>query len=124
MQLNITGFSEGEVLSLLLTGLTLRKTRLETTIAEIQAQMGAPAIHRGRPAGKTATPAPVKPKGAKRGPMSEEAKARIVAAQKKRWAKFHKDQRAVAKAANGAPAKGRKSIPVPVEEPLVEEAVQ
>ncbi len=113
MQLNITGFSESELLSLILMGLTAQKARLEETIAVILVQLdGPPSIApKGRPAA-----APVKLK-ATRGPMSEEAKAKIVAAQKKRWAKYHKEQKAAAKAANGAPVakRTRKAAPPPAE---------
>lgn len=123
MQLNITGFTPSEVMSLLLEGLTARKADLEAAITNIQGQMGAPKPAQGRPA----KAAPAKPKTT-RGPMSEEAKAKIVAAQKKRWAKYHKEQKAASKAeekatGTGAPKRTKRSkTSVPEAEQVVEQA--
>lgn len=123
MQLNITGFTPSEVMILLLEGLTARKILLEASMASIQVQMEAAKPTQGRPA----KAAPIKPKTT-RGPMSEEAKAKIVAAQKKRWAKYHKEQKAASKAEEKAtvaePAKRtkRSKTPVPEAEQVVEQA--
>lgn len=124
MQINITGFSEGEVLNLIMLGLHSRKADIEGKILSVQSQIaGNQVLQRGpRPA---VAKAPVKAASGKRGPMTPEAKAKIVEAQKKRWAKFHKDKRTAERLAAGLPPRTRKkSSPPPAPETQVAEAVQ
>ena len=86
-----------EILEAALQGLELQKEKLDAQIAHVRALMGVrppgrpsksakaqmasePAPHRGPVAGK------------KRRQLSAEARKRIAAAQKKRWATFRKTQ--------------------------------
>lgn len=68
--------TEAELLQAALRGYQAERDRLDQVIADIQARIGNP---RGGGA-----PAPV------RRTMSAAARQRIAAAQRKRWAKFHK----------------------------------
>lgn len=106
LRLDITGFTEAEVMSLIHSGLEQRKLALQTTIANIEAQLGGKA----KPT-KAAKPA----NGSVRRPMSPEARARIVAAQQKRWAKVRKEAKAAEKAAAApkAPKAPAKAAPKP-----------
>lgn len=80
---------ESFLLEAALEGLELQRTRIEGQIEQIRARLGhAPAGRRGRPA-KKAAEAPVRKTG-KRRQLSPEARKRIAAAQKKRWAAFRK----------------------------------
>lgn len=123
MQLNITGFSEAEVMTLLLKGLEAQREVLLATITRIEAQItGNTPSKRGRPKLEAALPAPGK---RKRAPMSPEARQRIVEAQKKRWAKVRREAKALAKGAT--PAKREKKVqntPIPAPEAAREAAVQ
>jgi hypothetical protein len=78
---------------------------IRDTASGLLAQLGisdgasaAPKVKRGRPRAKAATvvaspaPAPTVTEGKKPRTMSPEARARISAAQKKRWAKLRKSQ--------------------------------
>ncbi len=82
-----------EILEAALQGLEAQKQRLDEQISEVRAMMG----HRvGRPP-KHATASEVKPasnhsQARKRRTLSPEARKRIAAAQKKRWAAFRKTQ--------------------------------
>lgn len=136
LKLDITGFTESEVMSLIMNGLVQRKEALLAKIAEIeriisQGKRGptpAPVARRGRPPLKlnAPAPAPAVPAPASRRPMSDEARARIVAAQKKRWAKVRKEAKQAK--LNGAPApatRTRKSLPPAVmDDEAVESAME
>jgi hypothetical protein len=70
------------LLSAALEGLELQRRRIEEQIQEVRLLLGKGAGRRGRPPGP----------GHKRGPgrMSEAARRRIGAAQKRRWAEYRK----------------------------------
>ncbi len=81
-----------------LVGLEFQKQKIEEQIAEVRSMLGgrtaapkkaAPAAAVAAPAASAAPAAPVKRKRARR-KLSDEARKRIAAAQKKRWAAFRK----------------------------------
>ena len=80
-----------EILEAALQGLEAQKQKLDEQISEVRSMMG----HRvGRPP-KTSAPketASAPAAGRKRRTLSPEARKRIAAAQKKRWAAFRKTQ--------------------------------
>jgi hypothetical protein len=67
-----------------LYGYQMEKEKIDAKIRELQAQL------KGRKMPAAASPKPGKARG--RREMSDAARARIAAAQKKRWAEFHKKQ--------------------------------
>ncbi len=73
------------LLTAALEGLELQKQRIEGQIREVRALLGKG--RRGRPPGKSAP---------KRGPrkLSAEARRKIAAAQRRRWAKYRKSESA------------------------------
>ena len=91
--------SDPTLLEAALEGLTLQKRRIDDQIAEIRAILGRRGP--GRPAkragetGETKGPAATKKRRRRR--LSETARKRIAAAQKKRWAEYRKK----AESANG-----------------------
>jgi len=74
-------------LEMALIGYEAERQKIKDKIRELQAQLNG----RGRRAGTSVTAAPAK---RRRGPMSAAGRRRIAAAQKKRWAEFHKKQKA------------------------------
>jgi hypothetical protein len=82
---------DASLLAAALEGLELQKARIDEQIRSVKALMGGGAAK-----------APAAPKAAKAAPkrkkrqLSEEARARIAAAQKKRWANFRKAQKQAA----------------------------
>jgi hypothetical protein len=71
------------ILAAALEGLTAKRERINSHIAEIQATLGRPA----------AKSSPRKATGRrKRPPMSAAARKRIAEAQHKRWAAYHKER--------------------------------
>jgi hypothetical protein len=78
------------ILSAALEGLEQQQRKIDEQIREVRSMLG----HRrpGRPA-KNSTPETTGPVR-KRRSMSASAKRRIAAAQKKRWAEYHKQQKA------------------------------
>ncbi len=76
------GIKDISLLAAALEGLELQKRRLDEQIAEVRMLLGKAPGKRGRPAGS----------GSKRGPgrMSDAARKRIAAAQKRRWAEYRK----------------------------------
>lgn len=80
--------SDPMLLQAMLDGLDLQKQKLEAKISEVQAALG-----KGRKTAKAA-PAPAAAEGAAparpKRTLSAQARARIAAAQKKRWASFRK----------------------------------
>lgn len=75
-------------------GLELQRDKLEQQIAEVRSLLGSGAARRGRPRKDSAT-ASASTKGTatkKKRTLSPEARKRIAAAQKKRWASFRKAQ--------------------------------
>ncbi len=105
LKLDITGFTESEVMAALLPALISQRDAMTAKIAAIQAAIGK---GNGKPAAA---------KTGGRGPLSPEARANIVAAQKKRWAKIRRDKKAALKAAEPA-------VEAPVEEELAEVAAE
>jgi hypothetical protein len=81
-----------EILEAALQGLEAQKQRLEEQIAQVRAMMGR------RPAGRPSSSdgdkssRSVSTDGRKKRVLSAEARKRIAAAQKKRWAAFRKNQ--------------------------------
>lgn len=83
-----------EILEAALQGLEAQKQRLDEQISQVRSMMGQRA---GRPAKASATAAVANTavpagKDRKRRVLSPEARKRIAAAQKKRWATFRKNQ--------------------------------
>jgi hypothetical protein len=81
-----------EILHAALQGLELQREKLDEQIAQVRALLGRKV---GRPAKvgvSNAISVPVFPTGGKR-VLSSEARKRIAAAQKKRWAAFRKNQK-------------------------------
>ena len=75
-----------------LEGLEIQKTRIEEQIQQVRKMLG----RRGAKSATTAEAAPAVRKGRKR-PLSDAARKRIAAAQKKRWAEYRKKGGAAAK---------------------------
>jgi hypothetical protein len=74
-----------------LEGLLLQRERLEAQIREVRSLLG----RRGRSGGASAAPASESQSAAPRKrELSESARKRIAAAQKKRWAEYRKQQKA------------------------------
>jgi hypothetical protein len=91
------GTPSKEILEAALQGLELQKQRLDEQIGQVRGLMGKRSA--GRPAkaaaSTTTTPAPQESAGGRGGrkrTLSAEARKRIAAAQKKRWANFRKSQ--------------------------------
>jgi hypothetical protein len=81
-----------EILTAALQGLELQRERLDEQIAQVRALLGRKA---GRPAKVAVSHSfslPAASSGSKR-VLSSEARKRIAAAQKKRWAAFRKNQK-------------------------------
>jgi hypothetical protein len=78
-------FSDPGLLEAALEGLLLQRDRIESQIREVQSLLG-----RKRPA---STQAAESTSGSKR-QLSDAARKRIAAAQKKRWAEYRKQQKA------------------------------
>jgi hypothetical protein len=80
-----------EILHAALAGLDAQRNRIEADISRVRALLG---IRRpGRPARTAAESSPSEaeqPKTRKKRTMSAAARKRIAAAQKKRWAEYHK----------------------------------
>jgi hypothetical protein len=90
LRIDLEGFTSDELLNLALIG-------LQHVHGEHASRMKA---LKARIAGEAPSQEPaVKPVVRARGKLSPQAKANIIAAQKKRWAKVHKEQRAAEKAA-------------------------
>ena len=83
-----------EVLEAALHGLELQKEKLDQQIAEVRSLLGAGTGRRGRPRAESSASASAAPAKKKRRTLSAEARKRIAAAQKKRWASFRKTAKA------------------------------
>lgn len=81
-----TSMPNAHLLQAALEGLQVQRERIEEQIREVQSMLGGRAAPRAVAA--AATPA------RKRRPLSEAARKRIAAAQKRRWAAFRKEQKA------------------------------
>lgn len=89
-----SGAPHREILEAALQGLEAQRQRLDEQISHVRAMMGGRA---GRPSKKSAAQSQTSNKGGssrgrKRRALSAEARKRIAAAQKKRWAAFRKTQ--------------------------------
>lgn len=95
MKLSIAGYTESQLNTLVLADLQRQRAEIDERITSIKSQLGinGTAAHKPQPAAK-ASPAP-KAKG--KHVLSPEARANIIAAQKKRWAKVHREQKAAKK---------------------------
>jgi hypothetical protein len=78
-----------EILEAALLGLESQRDKLEEQIAHVRSLLGRKA---GRPAKRAASTVGIAAAGGKR-ILSPEARKRIAAAQKKRWAAFRKNQK-------------------------------
>jgi|HubBroStandDraft_1064217.scaffolds.fasta_scaffold115834_2 hypothetical protein len=78
----IKNIRNSSLLNAALEGLELQKQRIEEQIREVRALLGKGTGRRGRPPGST------KHKGG--GRLSDAARKRIAAAQKRRWAEYRK----------------------------------
>ena len=87
----ISGGLNREVLTAALEGLEAQRRRIEEQLQQVRSALGMGGVRRGRPPKSTAqsndgeAPAASRP-ARKRRRLSPEARARISAAQKKRWA--------------------------------------
>ena len=80
-----SAMDERALLEAALTGLELQRQKIEAQIETVRSRLGNGAKRRGRPpAAKTAK------KANARRPLSEAARKRIAAAQKRRWAEYRK----------------------------------
>ena len=75
-----------EILEAALQGLEAQRERLDAQIAQVRGMMGG--ARAGRPAGSSKTQSAQRKKRV----LTPEARKRIAAAQKKRWAAFRKEQ--------------------------------
>ncbi len=78
-----------EILEAALQGLEAQREKLDEQITQVRAMMGGRA---GRPANAHASGAGAARTGRKKRVLTPEARKRIAAAQKKRWAAFRKTQ--------------------------------
>ncbi|MCC6392183.1 MAG: hypothetical protein IT167_16405 [Bryobacterales bacterium] len=74
-----------------LEGLELQKQRIDEQIRQVRAMLG----RRGPAPAAASAPSATEKRGRKRN-LSSEARERIAAAQKERWAKFRKDKKKAA----------------------------
>ena len=86
-----------EILEAALQGLEAQREKLELQIAEVRSLLGTTPARRGRPRKESAessssASAKESATGRKKRTLSPEARKRIAAAQKKRWASFRKSQ--------------------------------
>lgn len=95
IKLNITGYTEAEIIGLVMEGLERRKLTIDADLANLQRQSYGIPPKKSFQESETPKPAP---KPSKKGPhkriLSPEARERIAAAQRKRWG----SKRAAAKA--------------------------
>jgi len=84
-----------EILEAALQGLEAQRQRLEEQISQVRGMMGQRAARpstKGSPAEASSQTASTSSRERKRRVLSPEARKRIAAAQKKRWASFRKNQ--------------------------------
>ena len=87
-------FNDPGLLEAALEGLQLQKSRIEAQIQEIRSRLGRTrgASRKNSQAAAVAESKPRKASAAGKRTLSESARKRIAAAQKKRWAEFRKTQ--------------------------------
>ena len=101
LTLKLSGFNALEAMELMQTGLEIRRQRTQAQIAELTlllgsvnpSKSGSAALPAAKPANPPAKPAPGK---SKRPPLSAESIENIRAAQKKRWAAHHRENKTAA----------------------------
>jgi len=83
-----------EILEAALQGLEAQRQRLDEQISQVRSMMGqrAPRSSKGATAEASSNAASTSSRERKRRILSPEARKRIAAAQKKRWATFRKNQ--------------------------------
>lgn len=83
-----------EILEAALQGLEAQREKLDQQIAEVRSLLGTGAARRGRPRRQASesSGSSEPTNGRKKRVLSPEARKRIAAAQKKRWANFRKSQ--------------------------------
>lgn len=107
-----TGRLSNDVLNAALAGLEAQKTKVEQQIQEVRAMLGIGTPRRGRPpkaAANTSTAAAAPAPSRKRRRFSAETRARMRAAQQKRWAAAKQGKPAKQAAAKPAAKKRRLS---------------
>ena len=88
-----SGAPSKEILEAALQGLEAQRERLEEQISQVQAMIGGRSGRRpGRPANTNTGHETVAHATRKKRVLTPEARKRIAAAQKRRWAAFRKDQ--------------------------------
>jgi hypothetical protein len=111
-----TGRLSNDVLNAALAGLEAQRGKIDEQIEQVRSMLGLGTPRRGRPpkaAVADAVPAESAPAGKKRRRFSAETRARMRAAQQKRWAAIKQPKEAPAKAATKKrrlSAAGRKRI--------------
>jgi hypothetical protein len=91
----LTGGLTPDVLQAALEGLEAQKQRIDEQLQQVRSMLGVGAPRRGRPpkSAEVATVSEPSRKRRKRRALSAEARARISAAQKKRWSATKRNQR-------------------------------
>jgi hypothetical protein len=118
LTLHITGFSALEALELIYAGLEARHRTVTEKINELKGQIAAAGDgYRSVRRSSLSPDTKPLPKPAKHHQLSKSARQRIADAQRLRWKRHHREQRAREKA-KAAPA-ARKSKPKPRQEPRV-----
>lgn len=92
MQKSSNNLTDAGFLEAALEGLLLQKQRIESQISEVRALLGRKRNRSS--AASAAVPSALKNASRARRPLSEAARKRIAAAQKKRWAEYRKNTRA------------------------------
>jgi len=87
MQKSAKSLQDASFLAAALEGLDLQRKRIEEQIAQVRAMLGGKRVSTGSGAAKAA----------RKRVLSPEARKRIAAAQKKRWAEYRRKQAAQAK---------------------------
>lgn len=111
LRLEIEGITPAEAMGFIVDGLLKRRAALDVQIAAVTGTGTATPALTGAKTAKTPAKEPAK------GQMSPEGRARIVAAQKKRWAEKRKLAKAAAKAQAAPAAEPQTQEPEPEPEP-------
>ena len=89
----LTAAPSRDILEAALQGLESQREKLDEQIAQVRAMMGGRTGRPGRPPKVASTQTASAPRnGRKKRTLTAEARKRIAAAQKKRWANFRKEQ--------------------------------
>jgi len=82
-----------EILEAALQGLEAQRQKLDEQIAQVRSMMGGRAGRPQKQSGASTATAPAAAAGRAKRVLSPEARRRIAAAQKRRWAAFRKSQK-------------------------------